>query len=63
MPNTGSIMQCEGVDCNAQGGLMTHVEHVPAPSAPIVAHKLDAAAWGVFFVWVGIALIADASIR
>ncbi|HSB79315.1 MAG TPA: hypothetical protein VLM91_11020 [Candidatus Methylomirabilis sp.] len=38
---------------------MTHVEHVPAPSAPIVAHKLDAAAWGVFFVWVGIALIAD----
>lgn len=38
---------------------MTHVEHVPAPNTPIVAHKLDAAAWGVFFVWVGIALIAD----
>ncbi len=38
---------------------MTHVEHMPATSPVVIAHKLDAAAWGLFFVWVGIALIAD----
>jgi len=38
---------------------MTHVEHLPASSVHVVAHRLDAAAWGLFFVWVGIALIAD----
>ena len=38
---------------------MTHVEHVPAGGNLIVAQKLDAAAWGLFFLWVGIALIAD----
>lgn len=37
---------------------MTHVEHVPAGNPLIVAHRLDAVAWGLFFVWVGIALIA-----
>ena len=37
---------------------MTHVEHVPGANTVVVAHKLDAAAWGLFFVWVGIALIA-----
>ena len=37
---------------------MTHVEHIPAPNTLVVAHKLDAAAWGLFFVWVGVALIA-----
>lgn len=38
---------------------MTHVEHMPAANTPVVAHKLDAAAWGLFFVWVGVALIAN----
>lgn len=38
---------------------MTHVEHVPAGNPSMVAHKLDAAAWGLFFVWAGVALIAD----
>ena len=38
---------------------MTHVEHIPAGNPVLVAHKLDAAAWGLFFVWVGVALIAD----
>ena len=37
---------------------MTHVEHIPATNTLVVAHKLDAAAWGLFFVWVGVALIA-----
>jgi hypothetical protein len=38
---------------------MTHVHHIPAASLPIVAHKLDAIGWGLFFIWVGVALIAD----
>ena len=38
---------------------MTHVEHIPAANTLVVAHKLDAAAWGLFFVWVGVALIAN----
>lgn len=38
---------------------MTHVEHVPATNPLVVTHKLDAAAWGLFFVWVGVALIAN----
>jgi hypothetical protein len=38
---------------------MTHVEHVPGASTHVVAHKLDAAVWGLFFVWVGVALIAN----
>ena len=38
---------------------MTHVEHMPAANMAVVAHKLDAAAWGLFFVWVGVALIAN----
>jgi hypothetical protein len=38
---------------------MTHIEHVPAGNTLVVAHKLDAVAWGLFFVWVGIALIAN----
>jgi len=37
---------------------MTHVEHVPAPNTLVVTQKLDAAAWGLFFLWVGIALVA-----
>jgi hypothetical protein len=35
---------------------MTHVASVP--NTLVVAHKLDAAAWGLFFVWVGVALLA-----
>jgi hypothetical protein len=38
---------------------MTHVEHIPGANTLVVAHKLDAAAWGLFFVWVGVALIAN----
>jgi hypothetical protein len=38
---------------------MTHVDRVPAANPLVVAHKLDAAAWGLFFVWVGVSLIAD----
>ena len=38
---------------------MTHVEHMPAANTLVVTHKLDAAAWGLFFVWVGVALIAN----
>jgi hypothetical protein len=36
---------------------MTHVERVP--DTLVVTHKLDAAAWGLFFVWVGVALLAN----
>lgn len=38
---------------------MTHVERAPGANALVVAHKLNAAAWGVFFVWVGVALVAN----
>lgn len=38
---------------------MTHAEHVPSGNSLVIAKRLDAAAWGLFFVWVGIALIAD----
>ena len=38
---------------------MTHVERVPASNALVVGHRLDAVAWGLFFVWVGIALVAN----
>lgn len=38
---------------------MTHVEHFPTGNTLIVAHKLDAAGWGLFFVWVGVALMAN----
>lgn len=37
---------------------MTHVDHMPAVD-PLTAKRLDAAAWGLFFVWVGVALIAN----
>lgn len=26
---------------------------------PVTAHKLDVAGWGLFFVWIGIALLAN----
>jgi hypothetical protein len=37
---------------------MMRVEHLPAANTLVVAHKLDAAAWGLFFVWIGVALMA-----
>jgi len=38
---------------------MTHIAHAPGATPAVVAQKLDAAAWGLFFVWDGIALLAD----
>ena len=35
---------------------MTHVEN--AAPKPVLAGRVDAAGWGLFFVWVGVALIA-----
>lgn len=35
---------------------MTHVEQLPP--RPVPAGRVDAAGWGLFFVWVGVALIA-----
>jgi len=37
---------------------MTHVAHVPAANPLVVEHRLDALGWGLFFVWVGVALMA-----
>jgi hypothetical protein len=37
---------------------MTHVAHIPATNAPTIARRVDAAGWGFFFIWVGVALIA-----
>lgn len=36
---------------------MTNIQHVPGGALPI-ARRLDAVGWGVFFLWVGVALIA-----
>ena len=38
---------------------MTHAEHVPAGNTWVIARRLDAAAWGLSFVWLGIALIGS----
>jgi len=38
---------------------MTHVEQVAPANMPVVAHKLDVFGWGLFFLWVGVALLAD----
>ena len=38
---------------------MTHVERIPVAPSPTVNRRLDAAAWGLFFVWIGIALLAN----
>ena len=37
----------------------TQVEEAIASERHHLAKKLDAAGWGLFFVWVGIALLAD----
>jgi hypothetical protein len=44
---------------STRGRAMTHVNHIPAPTSLLMARKLDVAAWGLFFVWVGFALLAD----
>jgi hypothetical protein len=38
---------------------MTNVEYVDRHNQFVVARRLDAAGWGLFFVWVGFALIAN----
>lgn len=37
---------------------MTHVERIPTPQSSTTARKLDVGGWGLFFIWVGIALVA-----
>ncbi|MGE5804090.1 MAG: hypothetical protein ACM358_17725 [Gemmatimonadota bacterium] len=36
---------------------MTHVERIPAPTASSITRRVDAAGWGLFFIWVGVALL------
>ena len=38
---------------------MDHVEQVVGSSRQGAAHKVDAAAWGLFFIWFGVALLVD----
>jgi hypothetical protein len=38
---------------------MTHINHIPAAHPLVVAHRLDGVGWGLCFVWVGVALMAD----
>ena len=38
---------------------MTSVDYMDRHNKLIVARRLDAAGWGLFFVWVGFALIAN----
>lgn len=38
---------------------MTHAGQVPAGNAVVVSKNLDAIAWGLFFIWVGVALTAN----
>ena len=40
---------------------MTYVENPPATSTSVLDRRLDAAAWGLFFVWIGVALLAGLS--
>jgi len=37
---------------------MTHIAHMPGTNAPTLARRVDAAGWGFFFIWVGVALLA-----
>lgn len=37
---------------------MTYVEGAPGTNVLLLARRLDAVAWGLFFVWTGIALLA-----
>jgi hypothetical protein len=40
---------------------MTSVEKAPAASTSVLDRRLDAVAWGLFFVWIGVALLAGLS--
>ena len=37
---------------------MTHVERMSVAQTSTTARRLDAGGWGLFFIWVGVALIA-----
>jgi len=37
---------------------VTRVEHLYTANTLVVAHKLDAIVWGLFFIWIGVALMA-----
>lgn len=37
---------------------MTHADRIVIAPTSITARRLDAAGWGLFFIWVGVALIA-----
>jgi hypothetical protein len=37
---------------------MTHAEQVSIPQTSTTARRLDAGGWGLFFIWVGVALLA-----
>ena len=37
---------------------MTHAERMSVPQTSTTARRLDAGGWGLFFIWVGVALIA-----
>jgi hypothetical protein len=37
---------------------MTHVEQFAPTNAATIARRVDAAGWGLFFIWVGVALLA-----
>jgi hypothetical protein len=36
-----------------------HVEHGVGPRPRGAEHKVDEAAWGLFFVWLGVAILVD----
>jgi hypothetical protein len=38
---------------------MTHAERMSMPQTSTTGRRLDAGGWGLFFIWVGVALIAD----
>lgn len=38
---------------------MTYAERMSVPQTSTTARRLDAGGWGLFFMWVGVALIAD----
>ena len=37
---------------------MTHVARIPTPNTSSIARRVDAAGWGLFFIWGGVALLA-----
>lgn len=37
---------------------MASVEHAPGANSLLLARRLDVVAWGLFFIWIGVALLA-----